>query len=382
MPKIRSHYDNLTVAKNASPRVIKAAYKALCQAYHPDKFEGGREEAERIMKIINAAYEILSDPLKRAEHDAWLAANESQADSTYSPGNGMEKRSDHASGHHLHYRMVFRWPFLLPIGAALLLGFFIGSASLTDSGEGAVTYRQPEHESVAAEKATLKAVEDETVWNSPNAVAPAPLPAEAAGQLDTGEKSSGTPALPENFKDKQGKTDLGGHFEAQAALPADPLMLKEMAKYGNARAQFVLAMMHFRKLEYSQAVFWWRKAAERGDAAAQYHLGYLYSKGDGVAKDQNRALYWYRKAAEQGYANAQYHMGLIYVSEPSMKRDYYKGIYWLRKAAQQGHGDALQLLSMQDQSAFASNGKLSASMPQKCIIKPVMSDEDFGNCAK
>jgi DnaJ-class molecular chaperone len=36
MTNIRTHYDNLKVARNAPDSVIKAAYKALCQTYHPD----------------------------------------------------------------------------------------------------------------------------------------------------------------------------------------------------------------------------------------------------------------------------------------------------------------------------------------------------------
>jgi curved DNA-binding protein CbpA len=40
--------------------------------YHPDKNQGN-PDAERVMQIINTAYEVLSDPVKRAEHDAWIA---------------------------------------------------------------------------------------------------------------------------------------------------------------------------------------------------------------------------------------------------------------------------------------------------------------------
>lgn len=69
---MKTHYDNLKVARNAPPEVIKAAYKALCQKYHPDKYAGGAEAADRIMKIINAAYAVLSDPIKRKEYDQTL----------------------------------------------------------------------------------------------------------------------------------------------------------------------------------------------------------------------------------------------------------------------------------------------------------------------
>ena len=50
---------------------------------------------------------------------------------------------------------------------------------------------------------------------------------------------------------------------------------------------------------------WYRKAAEQGLAEAQYNLGQVYTKGDGVAKDMIEAVKWYRKAAEQGHEGAK-----------------------------------------------------------------------------
>lgn len=50
MANIRTHYDNLKVARNAPTSVIKAAYKALCQTYHTDKFQGSYKEAEGITR--------------------------------------------------------------------------------------------------------------------------------------------------------------------------------------------------------------------------------------------------------------------------------------------------------------------------------------------
>ncbi|WP_219133924.1 J domain-containing protein [Janthinobacterium sp. UMAB-60] len=75
MGKIHTHYDNLKVARLAPQEVIRAAYKALSQKYHPDK-NPGDEKAARIMAILNSAYGTLSDPQRRREHDEWIAAEE------------------------------------------------------------------------------------------------------------------------------------------------------------------------------------------------------------------------------------------------------------------------------------------------------------------
>lgn len=73
---IRTHYDNLQVARNASDAVIRAAFKSLAQNYHPDRATGDVEEAARAMQIINVSYKVLSDPDSRQEHDQWIAEME------------------------------------------------------------------------------------------------------------------------------------------------------------------------------------------------------------------------------------------------------------------------------------------------------------------
>ena len=50
--------------------------------------------------------------------------------------------------------------------------------------------------------------------------------------------------------------------------------------------------------DYTQAVYWFRKAAEQGHAEAQFQLGLCYSDGNGVERDKNTALYWYEKAVK------------------------------------------------------------------------------------
>ncbi len=63
----RSLYDTLEVSSNASADEIKKAYRKLARKYHPDISK--EKKAEEKFKEINAAYEILSDPKKRAQYD-------------------------------------------------------------------------------------------------------------------------------------------------------------------------------------------------------------------------------------------------------------------------------------------------------------------------
>jgi hypothetical protein len=75
MARIHTHYDNLKVSRKAPQEVIRAAYKALSQKYHPDK-NPGDAKAARIMAILNSAYGTLADPVRRREHDEWIEAEE------------------------------------------------------------------------------------------------------------------------------------------------------------------------------------------------------------------------------------------------------------------------------------------------------------------
>ncbi len=93
MAKIHTHYDNLKVSRMAPQEVIRAAYKALSQKYHPDK-NAGDEKAARIMAILNLAYDTLSDPQRRREHDEWIAAEEWEIEWLESTRDDKHQRSE------------------------------------------------------------------------------------------------------------------------------------------------------------------------------------------------------------------------------------------------------------------------------------------------
>lgn len=79
MHHFSTHYDNLQIARNASDAVIRAAYRGLAQQHHPDKNPDDSDNAEDAMKVLNAAYDVLSDPLKRRDYDEWIMRSEATA---------------------------------------------------------------------------------------------------------------------------------------------------------------------------------------------------------------------------------------------------------------------------------------------------------------
>jgi curved DNA-binding protein CbpA len=64
----QDHYDILGVADDAPEEVIRAAYRAMAAKHHPDR-NPDHAAAELMLKRINAAYEVLGDPVKRRLYD-------------------------------------------------------------------------------------------------------------------------------------------------------------------------------------------------------------------------------------------------------------------------------------------------------------------------
>src|ERR1017187_7765960 len=71
----------------------------------------------------------------------------------------------------------------------------------------------------------------------------------------------------------------------------------------------------------AEALKWYRKAAEQGDAAAQSTLADCYLNGRGVARDKREAVNWFRKAAKQGDRIAQFSLGTSFAFGQGVAKD-------------------------------------------------------------
>jgi len=147
---------------------------------------------------------------------------------------------------------------------------------------------------------------------------------------------------------------------------------RKAADQGHAKAQYFLGHCRFYGWgideDLAEAVKWYRKAADQGHADAQsklktkivelflnaqkgdpdvqYRLGLARENGDGIAKNMSEAVKWYRKAAEQGHAVGQRCLGICCEYGKGVQKDMAEALKWYRKAADQGDADALNGLGI------------------------------------
>ena len=72
-------------------------------------------------------------------------------------------------------------------------------------------------------------------------------------------------------------------------------------------------------------------------AKAQYMVGTLYYSGQGVEQDYTEAVRWHTKAAERGYVDAQFNLGVMYYFGLGVKQNYAEALRWYTKAAEKGN---------------------------------------------
>jgi len=117
------------------------------------------------------------------------------------------------------------------------------------------------------------------------------------------------------------------------------------------RAQYELGLTYditFVEEDYTQALYWHRKAALQGYAQPEYKLGYLYYEAYGVEKDLKEAAFWFRKAADHGHPGAISKLGLMYYDGEYFAQNKHEAVRWhLAGAAKNDHQSKIDLEEMQ-----------------------------------
>ena len=126
---------------------------------------------------------------------------------------------------------------------------------------------------------------------------------------------------------------------------------RENANAGNTAAMVRLAELYKEgdvvELDKEEAVKWYRKAAEAGDANAQFNLATCLHKGEGVEQDDEESAKWMLKSAEQGTdRGCQWVMGRYYEDGTGVEKSMTEAVKWFERSAKKGFSLAKLSLAM------------------------------------
>lgn len=162
-----------------------------------------------------------------------------------------------------------------------------------------------------------------------------------ASRLAAPEAATG-PAVAERVDEQTAEIDVA----APIVVPAEisPKSLADAAAAGDPNALFEIAARYTEgrgvETDPAEAANWYKLAADRGLAPAQYRLANLFEKGTGVARDVEKAAEYYRKAADAGNASAMHNLAVLYASGTLGSPDYAAAVKWFAKAADLGVSDS------------------------------------------
>ena len=151
--------------------------------------------------------------------------------------------------------------------------------------------------------------------------------------------------------------------DVEALYELEFARIRSEAERGDAEAQFTLGLVLARRDgvthgDWAEAVKWYRLAAEQGYAAAQHEMGVLCAVGAGMRKEPKAAAEWYRKAAEQGYSMSQFELAHCYGCGFGVPKDMQESFKWCKLAAEQGNAGAQAQLG----TMYMEEGDVDASL--------------------
>ncbi len=158
--------------------------------------------------------------------------------------------------------------------------------------------------------------------------------------------------------------------------PPELAALRTIADSGDSEAQNEMGVRYAKGIgvqeDDSEAALWFSKAAEKGQAKAQFNLGIYYRNGyGGLKRDEIEAGRWFRAAALQGNAAAQYYLGSMYESGDGVQKNEAEALRWYRKASVQGYEQARSKLMEASVAAF--NRKLGIHEGQsQAVVKLIL----------
>lgn len=122
---------------------------------------------------------------------------------------------------------------------------------------------------------------------------------------------------------------------------------RSLARLGDNRAQFNLAVMYHVRGEHTRARHWYHRAALFRHPLAAYNLGLMHYRGEGkIEQDYEEAFRWMEVSAKAGFPTAQLQLGIMIYRGEGTEPDPEREAYWYTQAALNGDPEAQFNLSV------------------------------------
>lgn len=112
-------------------------------------------------------------------------------------------------------------------------------------------------------------------------------------------------------------------------------LFKRSADKDYPKAAYQLGKIFQKEANYSDAIGWYKKAAQQNHVKAQLKLANLYYEGEVVSRDFNKAKKYYKGPAHAGYPKAMLGLGNIYYNGEDRQKNYAKAFKWYQQAGEQ-----------------------------------------------
>lgn len=116
-----------------------------------------------------------------------------------------------------------------------------------------------------------------------------------------------------------------------------------LLRNGSPEAQYYIGLMYARgqgvAKDYDVAVSWFMKAYNSGHLGAAFFLGKMHATGIGLTKDSTAAIRYFSECADTD-VRAQFEIGLLYFNDDQIPRNLVESAKWMLRAAENGHTEA------------------------------------------
>ncbi|MFO1248394.1 MAG: hypothetical protein U1E93_09290 [Alphaproteobacteria bacterium] len=182
-------------------------------------------------------------------------------------------------------------------------------------------------------------------------VAPQATPGDTGGNADDFSSEYSPPAESDNpprqaapMQQREVRNAPVNRVPDGAKVPSNDRVI-QLANAGNPIALTILGLRALdgtggTPVSLPDGVKFLTQAAEKGQAVAQYRLGTLYERGQGIPADAAKAAHWYEMAANQGNRKAMHNLAVSYASGATGKKNMAEAARWFAKAAALGLSDS------------------------------------------